>query len=223
MVARFGARAERTMGDTPDQDGKGLEAILPKGFENALDAQRDAEAVEKLKAACLAAYDKHKGSCSHAVNAVIREMLGLDETGWPHRQANALIAFLDGSAEWTVVELDRGYELAQHGVPVIGGKAETGTNGHVVVIYPGAKKPRGGYTFSKDGGLKTVASKGLYPLAMSTSIGSWPGALSKGDKTVWDPWGNDAAFAQVRFWAPARAAAGKADVSAALKGAGGPA
>lgn len=41
---------------------------------------------------------------------------------------------------------------------------------------------------------------GKYPPAMSTSLGSWPGAMSDGDKTVWDPWGTDAAFAKVRFW-----------------------
>lgn len=45
-----------------------------------------------------------------------------------------------------------------------------------------------------------MSRTGLYPLAMSTSVGSWPGAMSKGDKTVWDPWGNDDRFAEVKFW-----------------------
>ncbi|MFD2300552.1 hypothetical protein QRO11_00320 [Paracidovorax citrulli] len=30
--------------------------------------------------------------------------------------------------------------------------------------------------------------------------GGWPGARSKGDKTIWDPWASDAKFAQVTFW-----------------------
>ncbi len=59
----------------------------------------------------------------------------------------------------------------------------------------------------------TLSGKKKYPLCMSTSIGykpgetdlkkqGWPGAMSKGDKTVWDPWGNDDKFAKVKFWAP---------------------
>ncbi len=207
------------MGDALTKDGKGgLETILPKGFENALDTQHDSEAVAKLKAACLAAYEKHPDSCSHAVNAVIRATLDLDEKSWPHRQANPLVAFLAASSDWVAVTLDRGYELAQQGVPVVGGKAETSTNGHVIVIFPGPKKARGGYSFTaSDGSLKSVVSKGLYPLALSTSIGSWPGAKSKGEKTVWDPWGKDTAFELVQFWAPAKAASGKPDVSAILR------
>ena len=41
---------------------------------------------------------------------VIRTVLDLDETGWPHRPANELIAFLEGSAGWTKVGLERAYE-----------------------------------------------------------------------------------------------------------------
>ena len=37
-----------------------------------------------------------------------------------------------------------------------------------------------------------------YPLAMSTSMGTWPRASSKGDKTIIDPWPNT--FDKVRFW-----------------------
>ncbi|MBU8542426.1 MULTISPECIES: hypothetical protein [Roseomonadaceae] len=200
----------------------GLETILPKGFENSLDTQRDADAVAKLKAACLSAYESHPHSCSHAVNAVIRQVMDLDEGAWPQRQANALVAFLVDSADWTKVTLDRGYELAQQGVVVVGGKEEKIGNGHVVVIFPGPKAPRGGYSFTdKQGNKQKVASKGLYPLVLSTSIGAWPGAKSKSDKTVWDPWGKDTAFAEVRFWAPTPFAAGKPNVSASLRRHGG--
>jgi hypothetical protein len=31
---------------------------------------------------------------------------------------------------------------------------------------------------------------------------NWPGTLSKGDKTVWDPWADNKKFAQVEFWTP---------------------
>ena len=46
-----------------------------------------------------------------------------------------------------------------------------------------------------------MRAHGKFPPAMSTSLGSWPGAMSDGDKTVWDPWAN-ASFASVKFWTP---------------------
>ena len=88
--------------------------------------------------------------------------------------------------------------LANAGEVVVGGQKAT-EHGHVIVVYPGPAKPRGGYVATKsDGEQFTVARKGLYPLAMSTSNGDWPGAMSKGDKTVWDPWGKDPF--KVKFW-----------------------
>jgi hypothetical protein len=45
-----------------------------------------------------------------------------------------------------------------------------------------------------------VSEKGSYARAMSTSMGTWPGAMSHGDKTVWDSWGKNATFKTVRFW-----------------------
>jgi hypothetical protein len=197
----------------------GLDALIPGPYCSALNASRDAAAVAKLKEACAAAYKAHPDSCSHAVNAVIRAVLGLDMTAWPHRQANGIVAYMIQSTDWKEVTLDRAYELALQGVPVVGGKAEYGCrNGHVIIVYPGLRKPRGGYSFTAtDGTLKTMATKGSYPLAMSTSLGSWPGAKSDGSKTVYDPWGNDTAFALVKFWAPAKQAAAKADISGAVR------
>lgn len=187
-------------------------------FNASLDTPKDAAALAKLKEACGKAFKDHNGSCSHAVNAIIRTMLGLSETAWPHRQANDIVAFLTQSTDWTAVTVDRAYELALQGVPVVGGKAETGKNGHVIIVYPGLRKARGGYSFTDGTGMvKSVAVKGSYPLALSTSLGSWPGAKSNGDKTVWDPWGNDNTFALVTFWAPAKAAAGKPDISGMLR------
>ncbi len=84
---------------------------------------------------------------------------------------------------------------------MVGGKKEL-TNGHVVVIYPGPKKTSGGYPITFDGKTITARSHGIFPLAMSTSLGSWVGAMSDGTKTVWDAWGKDANFALVKFWTP---------------------
>ena len=73
-------------------------------------------------------------------------------------------------------------------------------NGHVIVVYPGAAKPAGGYAYTSGGKSQTMRARGSYPLAMSTSLGGWAGAKSKGDKTIWDPWANDGKFAEVKFW-----------------------
>jgi len=195
----------------------GLTGLLPKGFEAALDTQKDPGAVKALAAACDAAYDAYTTSCSHAVNAVIRDRLyAANPDDWPQRDANTLIGHLNGSTGWVKVTLDRAYELAQQGIVVVGGKTETG-HGHVIVVYPGLKQPRGGYSATdKAGKPYTVAKKGEFPRAMSASLGSWPGAKSRGDKTVWDPWANDTNFALVKFWAPTSKSAATASVSGRL-------
>ena len=124
--------------------------------------------------------------------------------GW--LDANLLVDFLVGSSDWKEVTVDVGWRLAQQGVVVIGGLKKAGGHGHVIVIYPGEKIASGGYTYTykdkKTGKDKvdTLRSHGLYPRALSTSIGSWPGAKSKGDKTVWDPWASDDVFTDVDFW-----------------------
>jgi len=101
------------------------------------------------------------------------------------------------------VTLDDGYAAANAGAVVVGGKKETG-HGHVILIYPGDKIMNGGYQYFWAKGKKylTLPGKALYPRCLSTSLGSWPGALSCGDKTVWDPWGNDEKFKLVSFWTP---------------------
>ena len=156
------------------------------------------EAVSKLKVACDNAYDQYLDSCSHAVWSVMRAMINPNEQ---HRQANPMIDWL--ASDWKSVDVETGYTLANAGTVVVGGlKAEP--NGHVIVIYPGDKIESGGYEYlyKKQNKMLTLRSHGKFPRALSTSIGSWPGAKSKGDKTVWDPWGNDAVFAKVAFWTP---------------------
>jgi hypothetical protein len=154
------------------------------------------DAVARLQAACDNAFIKNPKSCSNAVWDVIRAMVSSDE---PYRTANALVDHMDKN--WTEVTLDKGLELANQGIVVVGGKKEL-TNGHVVVIYPGPKQASGGYPISFGGKTIVARSHGNYPLAMSTSLGSWVGAMSDGTKTVWDPWANDQKFAEVRFWTP---------------------
>jgi len=156
-------------------------------------------ATAALKKACDEAYLKGTGSCSNAVWEVIKSMSNAQE---PYRVANVLMDHM--SANWKTVELEEGYNLANQGIVVVGGtKVEQG-NGHVIVIYPGAKKLNGGYMYFYKKGNKDLMLNGtkLYPLCLSTSMGKWPGANSNGDKTVWDPWGSDKGFEGVKFFTP---------------------
>lgn len=167
-------------------------------------------AVAALKKACDDAYDANLNSCSHAVWAVIKALVDPNKG---YEQTNDLIDTLDKT--WTKVDVATAGKLANEGKVVVGGLKATG-NGHVVVVYPGPAKTRGGYKAKKkDGTEYTVRQTGLFPLVMSTSLGSWPGAKSKGDKTVWDPWGNDDAFATVQFWHKETAAAKTGEATSA--------
>ena len=154
--------------------------------------------VELLKAACDSAYDKNPESCSHAVWDVIKGRVNSQE---PYRQANELIDYL--SANWKKITLDEADELANKGSVVIAGLKGT-NHGHVVVVYPGPRILNGGYQYlwKKGNKMLTLRGTGKYPPCMSTSIGTWPGAMSKGDKTVWDPWAKDEVFAKVEYWTP---------------------
>ncbi len=152
-------------------------------------------AVEKLKSAADGAYNLYPNSCSHAVWHVMKQYI-------PDRvyvTANPLLLYLECDPRWKQVRADELEKLANEGVLIVGGLAET-PNGHVVVAYPGKAKMAGGYTFTKAGKAQTVNARGPYALVMSRSMGSWPGAMSRGDKTVWDPWGSDKNFSKVKFW-----------------------
>lgn len=162
-----------------------------------------ATAVEALKGACDEAYGKYGNSCSHAVWFVLQKRIDPDSK---YLEANQIVDFFIGDSAWKEVTVDEGWNLAQQGIVVVGGLKNPGGHGHVIVIYPGQKIDSGGYLYTykdkKTGQMKTdkLRSHGLYPRALSTSIGSWPGAMSKGDKTVWDPWGSDDTFEDVKFW-----------------------
>jgi hypothetical protein len=157
-----------------------------------------------LKSACDRAYVANKASCSNAVWDVIKDLVNPEE---PFRNANAMVDYM--SISWKGVSLDDGFDLANAGTVVVGGLKNPKGHGHVIVIYPGPKKPAGGYSYwyKKSQKYILLPPKGLYPRAMSTSIAAtsslaWPGTLSCGDKTVWDPWGDDDTFDDVKFWTP---------------------
>lgn len=152
-------------------------------------------AVEKLKSAADEAYRLYPNSCSHAVWHVIKQYI-------PDRvyvMANPLLVYLECDPRWKPVTVHELEEFANEGVLIVGGLAEN-PNGHVVVVYPGKAKMSGGYTAVMKGRTGTVGPKGPYALVMSRSLGNWPGGMSMGDKTVWDPWANDKKFSQVKFW-----------------------
>ncbi|TSK04660.1 MAG: hypothetical protein FPO08_20360 [Geobacter sp.] len=148
-----------------------------------------------LKAACDEAFYTYPKSCSHAVWHVIRKYVH-DQ---PYLTANNLLQVVERSPRWQEVQIHELAQLANDGVLVIGGAAES-THGHVIVVYPGQPKNHGGYSYlDREGRSKVLPSYGIFPLAMSTSIGSWPGAKSKGDRTIADPWSREK-FKHVRFY-----------------------
>ena len=149
----------------------------------------------QLKQVADEAYEKYPGSCSHAVWHVIKRYIPDQE----YRTANSLVAFLKADKRWKETPVSELAERASRGELIVGGLV-TQPNGHVIVVYPGAAKPAGGYAYTSGGKSQTMRARGMYPLAMSTSLGGWAGAKSKGDKTIWDPWANDGKFAEVVFW-----------------------
>ena len=153
-------------------------------------------ATEKLKQSCNDAYDT-SNDCSHSVWRVLKALVNTNE---PYRVANVLIQHLDSKSDgWTEVTLESGWELANDGKVVVGGLAQE-PNGHVIVIYPGKKQSTGGYSYEYKGKTVKMRDHGHFPRCMSQSASSFPGTRSRGDKTVWDPWANDARFALVRYW-----------------------
>lgn len=157
--------------------------------------RNDCQRCHSLQAACDEAVDTYPNSCSHAVWHVIRKYI----PDQPYLTANTLVVHLETSPHWEEVQMVDISRLANDGALIVGGLTGI-SHGHVIVAYPGQPKFDGGYHFKTKEG-KQVLAKGhaVYPLAMSTSMGSWPGAKSRGDKTVVDPWPREQ-FHKVRFW-----------------------
>jgi hypothetical protein len=155
----------------------------------------NAAAVQSLIAAAHMAFKLYPGNCSGAVHYVIKSIV--DPTA-PYHVANALMqGFALRGSGWHQVTIAEASELANQGIVVVGG-ATANNNGHVVIVLPGPLKPSGGYIANG----QMMPNKGMFPPAMSTSLGAWPGAISDGDKTVFDAWGSPQLFGAVTFWTP---------------------
>lgn len=155
-----------------------------------------AEATTKnLRGICEEAYKLFPTNCSGAVKEVASRM------GYPlpNLDANALIDYVQ-RAGWEEVDERRAQTFADSNRLVIAGKKEVG-NGHVVIVLPGGMARSGGYNYvdKKDGKTKTAAYHGVNPRSCSTSQSGWPGAMSKGDRSVRDAWSAEA-YKSVRYW-----------------------
>lgn len=140
----------------------------------------------RLAAAGRAGYDAFPNDCSHSVWYMLRQ-LGMEE---PYRVANALMGHLASPGSgWRQVSLAEAGDRADQGKVVIGGLAKPGS-GHVVMVMPGSR-PAGGFP--------PMPTSGMYPRSASGASSSWPGAHSRGEKTVRDPWNNQD-WPRVTFW-----------------------
>ena len=157
--------------------------------------EEDAKILSKM---CDEAFDLYRHDCSHAVWHVILTY----KPDQPYMQANDLVSHLSRAAEWKEVPLSDLSRLANKGTLVVGGLQEH-QYGHVIVVYPSPEKPKGGFSFTnkETGERELSAPAGMYARAMSTSISRtpFPGTISRGDKTVRDPWPSKK-FKQVKFW-----------------------
>ncbi len=157
-------------------------------------------ATTPLNAACDLAHLKAQGNCSGAVKIIAKEM----GVTLPDYDANHLIDFFnDPKNGWVSVSEQDAQDAADSDRLVVAGKKAT-QNGHVVVVMPGRMKSSGGYNYTdkKTGKIMTAADHGRFPRSCSTAMGGWPGAISKGEKTVFDSWGSAKGYEGVKYWTP---------------------
>lgn len=102
------------------------------------------EDARRLATTCDEAFDLYPHDCSHAVWHVIKSY----NPGQPYMQANALMSDVARSPEWKEVSLHYLSRLASQGILIVGG-LQAQEHGHVIVVYPGQDKPKGGYFFIK--------------------------------------------------------------------------
>lgn len=165
----------------------------------AMVAQANGMAAQQLDKVAHAAFLNNPGNCSGAVHDVIKALV--DPT-IPNMAANPLILYLSSPAHgWKHVTMQEASKLADQGKVVVGGLADPHGHGHVIIVLPGRWRPAGGYMAQG----QRMPFVGLFPPAMSTALAPpgrnpWPGAVSDGDKTVYDPWFNARIFPLVRFW-----------------------
>lgn len=139
-----------------------------------------ANAVARLIETCNDAYDRFTSYCNQSTHHVLSTLV---DPSWPLELADAMINRIV-AANWQVVNDATAIQLANQGIVVVAGLA-AGSNGHVVIVYPGDGKPAGG--FECNGTLYPPVG-GPFPRSMSTSISSWCGTRSRGDKTIRDAW-----------------------------------
>jgi len=143
-----------------------------------------------------------RASCSHFAWRVLRAW----RPDQPWLNANSLLAWMARSPGlWVELPQDdtaRQVSLASADRLILAGRPAPG-HGHVVVVGPGPARPCAGGGGGRDGGRGASGHPGPpRPVAApcwSTSLSRWPGATSRGDKTVRDPW-SAADFQGVRFW-----------------------
>lgn len=153
----------------------------------------DDDKVRALTAAGAAGYDAHPNDCSRSIWAMFQAL----HDDQPYRTANGWMAFLASpNSGWHQVSVEQAGDLANRGTVVIGGLAVQGGSGHVVMVMPGQARPAGGYAMPGGG---TAPVYGAFPPSASGAASRWPGAHSRGEKTVADPWPRDA-FHRVTFW-----------------------
>ncbi len=163
-----------------------------------MEPEQTTTTADQLKSACAVGRTTFPADCSGAAKSIASQLAYT----LPDLTANQLVDYFNESKNgWTIVDETRAQTLADAGKLVIAGKKGS-PNGHVVVVYPGAKKKSGGYTYidKKSGKQMTAADHGLYPRACSSSLGGWPGGVSDGDKTVFDSWGSGVNYVGVRYW-----------------------
>jgi hypothetical protein len=147
--------------------------------------------VSRLINACNEAYDRFTKYCNQSTHHVITTVVDPD---WPLELADPMIDRIV-SSNWQEVDDQTAAQLANQGIVVVAG-LRGGANGHVVVVYPGEPKPQGGFDCY---GKHYPEIGGPYPRSMSTSVSTWCGTRSRGDKTIRDAW-SAADWPNVKRW-----------------------
>ncbi len=139
------------------------------------------EAATRLKEICDEAYDKFPNFCNQSTKYVLEKLV---DPACPLEEANRMIDRIV-SAGWKEIDDDTAWTLANAGTVVVCGLKSTTGEGHVLVVYPGDRKMRGGFTCA---GTNYPEVGEFFPRSMSTSSAAWCGTRSKGDKTIRDAW-----------------------------------
>ena len=153
-----------------------------------------ADVTPSLSYLCTEVQTQFPKNCSGAVKHIAAKL----NYPLPDVPANNLIDYFN--ANWSTVDETQAQRFADANRLVVAGKKTVGGSGHVVVVLPGGKTRSGGYSYTKKGQTLTAPFKGDFPKSCSTAAGSWPGAVSNGDKSVFDAWGSSSNYVGVTYW-----------------------